>query len=41
MCAGGAGQTLAAAVDFSSVAGTTISIVISSGEGNASISIAY
>jgi hypothetical protein len=41
MCAGGAGQTLAAAVNFSSVAGTTISIVISEGEGNASISIAY
>jgi len=40
-CAGGAGQTLNSAVDFSSVAGTTISIVISEGAGSASITITW
>lgn len=41
MCAGGAGQTFSGTVNFTSVAGTTIPIVISSGAGNASITIAW
>lgn len=41
MCAGGTGTTFAGAVDFSSVAGTTIDIVISEGAGNASITITW
>lgn len=41
MCAGGTGDTFAGAVDFSAVANTTIDIVISEGEGNASITITW
>lgn len=41
MCAGGASNTFADAVNFSAVAGTTISIVISEGAGDASITITY
>jgi len=39
--AGGTGSSFADPVDFSSVAGTTISIVISEGAGDASITITY
>ena len=41
MCAGGAGDTFTGAMDLSAVAGTTISIVISEGAGNASITFTY
>jgi len=41
MSAGGTGDTFAGAVDFSTVANTTIDIVISEGEGNASITITW
>jgi hypothetical protein len=41
MCAGGAGDTFTGAVDFSTVAGTTIEIVISEGAGSPSISITW
>ena len=39
--AGGAGNSFADPVDFSALAGTTISIVISEGAGDASITITY
>lgn len=41
MSAGGTGDTFDGAVDFSTVANTTIDIVISEGEGNASITITW
>jgi hypothetical protein len=41
MCAGGAGETFTGAMDFSTVAGTTIDIVISEGAGTASITITW
>ena len=41
MCAGGAGETFDGPKDLSASAGTNISIVISEGEGNASITITY
>jgi photosystem II stability/assembly factor-like uncharacterized protein len=41
MCAGGTGETYSGPINASSVAGSTISVVISDGEGNASISITY
>jgi len=41
MCAGGAGETFDGPKDLSASAGTNISIVISEGAGNASITITY
>lgn len=41
MCAGGAGESFLGPKDLTAVAGTTISIVISEGEGAASISFTY
>lgn len=41
MCAGGAGDTFTGAMDFTTVAGTTIDIVISEGAGSPSITITW
>lgn len=41
MCAGGAGESFSGPKDLTAVAGTTISIVISEGAGDASITITY
>jgi hypothetical protein len=41
MCAGGEGEVFNGALNFSSYAGGNVAIVISEGQGNASITITW